>query len=256
MRRLSRNCDDRAVTFPPSAEPLADVKRVLGVFAHPDDVDFGAAGTVAAWAGDGIDVAYLLVTRGDAGGFDDRPRAEMPVVREAEQRASADVLGVSEVEFLDGYFDGTLTPSIDLRRDISRAIRRFRPDRILTTSPLRRWERIAGPSHPDHLAVGEATTCAIYPDARNPFAFPELMRDGLEPWVVREVWFMGGPSPDHVVDVTERYPTKLAALRAHVSQTGHIDIDAVMRERMAMLAAAGGLPEGRLAEAFTILRTE
>ena len=244
------------MSFPPSVEPLPDVKRVLGVFAHPDDVDFGAAGTVSRWAADGLAVAYLLITRGDAGGFDDRPRSEMPVVREAEQRAAGQVLGVSDIEFLDGYADGTLIPSIELRRDICRAIRRFRPDRILTTSPLRRWERIAGPSHPDHLAAGEATTCAIYPDARNPFAFPELMREGLEPWVVREVWYMGGPNPDHLVDVTDVYPTKLAALRAHVSQISHIDIDAVMRDRMVTMARAGGLPEGRLAEAFTILRTE
>jgi LmbE family N-acetylglucosaminyl deacetylase len=244
------------VTFPPSAEPLADVKRILGVFAHPDDVDFGAGGTVAGWVADGLTVAYLLITRGDAGGFDDRPRAQMPVVREAEQRAAADVLGVSDVDFLDGYADGTLVASIDLRRDITRAIRRFRPDRILTTSPLRRWERIAGPSHPDHLAAGEATTCAIYPDARNPFAFPELMADGLEPWVVREVWYMGGPNPDHMVDVTDRYPNKLAALRAHTSQVSHVDIDAILRDRMATMAHAGGLADGRLAEAFTVLRTE
>jgi len=244
------------VSFPPSAEPLPDVKRVLGVFAHPDDVDFGAGGTVARWIADGLQVAYLIVTRGDAGGFDDTPRETMPALREAEQRAAAEELGVAEVDFLDGYADGTLTPSIELRRDITRAIRRFRPDRILTTSPLRRWERIAGPSHPDHLAVGEATTCAIYPDARNPFAHPELARDGLEPWVVREVWFMGGPNPDHVIDVTDTYPAKLAALRRHVSQVGHIDVDAVLRARMGETARAANLAEGRLAEAFTVLRTE
>lgn len=242
--------------FPPSAEPLADVRRVLGVFAHPDDVDFGAGGTVAQWVADGIEVAYLLVTRGDAGGFDDTPREAMPALREAEQRAAAAELGVTQVEFLDGYADGMLTASIELRRDITRVIRRFRPDRILTSSPLRRWERLAGPSHPDHLAVGEATTCAIYPDARNPFAFPELMRDGLEPWVVREVWYMGGPSPDHVVDVTETFPAKIAALRRHVTQTSHVDIEAVVRDRLAATAQAAGLPAGRLAEAFTVLRTE
>ena len=244
------------MSFPPSAEPLADAKRVLGVFAHPDDVDFGAGATVARWVADGLDVGYLLVTRGDSGGFDERPREEMPVAREAEQRAAAAVLGVTDVEFLDGYHDGTVTPSIELRRDITRAIRRFRPDRILTTSPLRRWERIAGPSHPDHLAVGEATTCAIYPDARNPFAYPELLRDGLEPWVVREIWYMGGPAPDHMVDVTATFDTKLAALRAHASQTSHFDIEAVLRERMTIAARDGGLPEGRLAEGFTVLRTE
>jgi LmbE family N-acetylglucosaminyl deacetylase len=244
------------VSFPPSAEPLPDVKRVLAVMAHPDDVDFGAAATIAGWVADGLDVAYLLVTRGDAGGFDDTPRHEIPALREAEQRAAAAAVGVSEVQFLDGYADGTLTPTIELRRDITRAIRRYRPDRILTSSPLRRWERIAGPSHPDHLAVGEATTCAIYPDARNPFAFAEMMREGLQPWVVREVWYLGGPDPDHVVDVTDRFDRKLAALRAHVSQTTHMDLEGFLRERLSLLARAGGLPEGRLAEAFTVLRTE
>jgi LmbE family N-acetylglucosaminyl deacetylase len=244
------------VSFPPSAAPLPDVARILGVFAHPDDVDFGAAATVAGWVAAGIEVTYLLVTRGDAGGFDDRPREQMPAAREAEQRAAAAVVGVSQVEFLDGYADGTVTPTIELRRDLTRAIRRHRPDRVLTTSPLRRWERIAGPSHPDHLAVGEAVTCAIYPDARNPFAFPELLAAGLEPWVVRELWFMGGPSPDHTIDVTDRFPAKLKALHAHESQTSHVDLEAILRERMGLAARAAGLPEGRLAEAFTILRTE
>jgi LmbE family N-acetylglucosaminyl deacetylase len=244
------------VSFPPSAEPLPDVTRVLGVFAHPDDVDFGSAGTIARWVADGIEVAYLIVTRGDAGGFDNTPRDDMPKLREAEQRAAAAELGVKDIEFLDGYFDGRLTPTIELRRDITRAIRRFRPDRVLTTSPLRRWERIAGPSHPDHLAVGEATTCAIYPDARNEFAFPELQADGYEPWVVRELWFQAGPDPDHAVDVTDTFATKLAALHRHTTQTSHVDVEPFLRERMAQTARTAGLPEGRLAEAYTILRTE
>jgi LmbE family N-acetylglucosaminyl deacetylase len=242
--------------FPPSAQPLADVARILVVAAHPDDVDFGAAGTVARWVDDGIEVAYLVVTRGDAGGFDDTPRHEMPALREAEQRAAAKAVGVQQVQFLDGYADGTLTPSLDLRRDLTRVVRRYRPDRILTTSPLRRWERIAGPGHPDHLAVGEAVTCVIYPDARNPFAFPELLRDeGLEPWVVREVWFQGGPDPDHVVDITATFPRKLAALAAHVTQTSHEDVEARLRPWLQAAARTAGLPEGALAEAFTVLRT-
>jgi LmbE family N-acetylglucosaminyl deacetylase len=243
------------VSFPPSAEPLTDVKRVLGVFAHPDDVDFGAGGTVAQWVADGLEVAYVLVTRGDAGGFDDTPREDMPPIREAEQRAAAHEIGVGTVEFLDGYADGCLTPSIKLRRDITRAIRPHQPDRVLTNSPLRRWERLAGPSHPDHLAVGEATTCAIYPDARNRFAFRELLDVGLEPWTVGEVWYAGGPNPDHVVDVTATYPNKLAAFLRHTSQTSHIDLDAMLRDRMIPTARAGGLAEGRLAEAFTVLHT-
>jgi LmbE family N-acetylglucosaminyl deacetylase len=245
------------VSFPPSAEPVPDVKRVLGVFAHPDDVDFGSGGTVARWVAEGLQVSYLIVTRGDSGGFDDTPREQMPMLREAEQRAAAAQVGVTDVTFLDGYTDGYLMPTIELRCEIARAIRHARPDRVLTNSPLRRWDRIAGPSHPDHLAVGEATTCAVYPDARNPFAFPDLLAQGFEPWVVREVWYQAGPAPDHAVDVTETFATKIAALRHHLTQTSHMDdLEGMLRERMAATAQAAGLPEGRLAEAFTIIRTE
>jgi len=245
------------MSFPPSAPVLEDVKKVLCVFAHPDDVDFGSGATIARWVAEGLEVAYVLVTRGDAGGFDNTPRGEMPGLREAEQRAAAAALGVTQVEFLEGYFDGKITPSLELRRDIVAAIRRHRPDRILTSSPLRRWERISGPSHPDHLAVGEATTCAVYPDARNEFALPELMAAGLEPWVVREVWYSGGPNPDHAVEAGDYFERKLAALRAHDSQTRHMeDLDGMIRGWMGATAVTAGLPEGHLAEAFTVIRTE
>ncbi|GAA4248550.1 MAG TPA: PIG-L deacetylase family protein [Dactylosporangium sp.] len=241
------------MTFPPSAAPLTDVQRVLCVFAHPDDVDFGSAGTVATWVDAGLEVAYTLVTRGDAGGFDDTPREQMPLLREAEQRAAAAAVGVKQVEFLEGYRDGVLEPTIALRRDITAAIRRFRPDRVLTSSPLRRWDRLAGPSHPDHLAAGEATTCAVYPDARNPFTFTDI---GLDAWTVREIWYSGGPNPDHLVDVTDVFARKVAALRAHESQTSHLDgFEEMLRERHAMVARAGGLPDGRLAEGYSVFRT-
>ena len=245
------------MSYPPSPVPRTDVERVLVVVAHPDDIDFGAAGTIARWTAEGLEVAYLLATRGESGGFDETPRELMPAIREAEQRTAAAAIGVKDVEFLDGYTDGALYVTHDLRRDISRAIRRFRPDRVLTMSPLRRWERLAGPSHPDHLAVGEATTCAVYPDSRNGFAFPELLAaHGLEPWTVREIWFTGGPDPDHPVDITDVFDRKLAALAAHASQVSHLTgFDAVLRDRHGVLAAAQGLPEGRLAEAFTIVRT-
>lgn len=244
------------MSFPPSATPCQDVQRVLCVFAHPDDVDFGAAGTVAHWVDQGIEVSYLLVTRGDAGGFDDTPRERMPALREAEQRAAAAAVGVKQVDFLEGYADGSVTPSLQLRKELVAAIRRARPDRILTSSPLRRWDRIAGPSHPDHLAVGEATTCAVYPDARNQFAHPEFAAAGLDAWTVREIWYAGGPDPDHAVDITDTFDRKLAALRAHVSQTAHLtELDSMLRERLAGLAESLGLP-GRLAEAFTVVHTE
>jgi LmbE family N-acetylglucosaminyl deacetylase len=243
------------MTYPASAPPLSDVGRALAVFAHPDDVDFGSAGTIASWVEEGVDVAYLIITRGDAGGFDNTPREQVPAIRESEQRAAAAAVGVEHVYFLDGYADGTLSPTLALRRDITAAIRRFRPDRVLTSSPLRRWERLAGPSHPDHLAAGEATTCAIYPDSRNRFAFPELLQEGLEPWVVRELWYSGGPNPDHAVDITDRFHKRLAALGAHVSQTAHMDLETWLRDRLTTTADTAGLPEGRLAEAFTVLRT-
>jgi len=233
--------------------PLDDVERALVVAAHPDDVDFGAAGTVAGWTAAGIDVAYCIATYGDAGGFDDTPREQMPVLREAEQRAAAKIVGVEDVTFL-GYPDGAVTVTLDLRRDIARQIRRVRPQRVLLPSPERSWMRIPA-SHPDHLAVGEAAMCAVYPDARNPFAFPELLADeGLDAWTVPEVWVMGAPEPDHYVDVTDTFDLKIAALRAHVTQTAHMDnLAEGLRDRLASSAQAGGLPEGRLAEMFRVV---
>jgi len=233
--------------------PLDDVERALVVAAHPDDVDFGAAGTVAGWTAAGIDVAYCIATYGDAGGFDDTPREQMPVLREAEQRAAAKIVGVEDVTFL-GYPDGAVTVTLDLRRDIARQIRRVRPHRVLLPSPERSWTRIPA-SHPDHLAVGEAAMCAVYPDARNPFAFPELLADeGLDAWTVPEVWVMGAPEPDHYVDVTDTFDLKIAALRAHVTQTAHMDnLAEGLRDRLASSAQAGGLPEGRLAEMFRVV---
>ena len=241
--------------FPPSPRPIDDVERVLCVAAHPDDIDFGYAGTVAMFVEAGLQVTYLLVTRGDAGGFDDTAREQMPILREAEQRAAAEAVGVKDLVFLDGYRDGTLTVTIQLRRDISRVIRQVRPDRIVTSSPMRRWDRI-GAGHPDHLAVGEATTCAVYPDARNEFAYPELLaEEGLEPWTVREMWFVSSPNPDHFVDITDVYPKKLAALRAHATQTRHMDLDTRLRQMLGRTATEAGLADGRLAESFSIVGT-
>jgi LmbE family N-acetylglucosaminyl deacetylase len=234
----------------------AQVERILVVTAHPDDIDFGAAGTIANWTDAGIEVTYCLVTDGDAGGFDRSvPRAEMPILRREEQRNAAKVVGVEDVRFL-GYPDGRLELTLDLRRAISRVIRQVRPQRMLTQSPERYWERIHA-SHPDHLTAGEATLRAVYPDARNPFAFPELLNDeGLEPWEVAEVWIMSHPAPNHYVDVTDTFDRKIAALRAHLSQTAHMDdLDVWLRERLGQNALDGGFAADRLAEAFTVLST-
>lgn len=231
------------------------VERILVVTAHPDDVDFGAAGSVATWTDQGVVVTYCVATDGDAGGFDPAvPRADVPAIRRAEQTAAAAVVGVRDVRFL-GYPDGRLQPTLELRRDIARVIRQVRPQRVVGASPVRDFQRIHA-SHPDHLAAGEAALAAVYPDARNPFAFPELLAEGHEPWTVDEVWLMATPTPDVFVDVTDALDRKVQALLCHHSQ---MTDPAALAERIrawgAMVAAKGNLGEGRLAEAFQRVRT-
>jgi LmbE family N-acetylglucosaminyl deacetylase len=230
--------------------PDDELQRILVVTAHPDDVDFGAAGSVATWTDAGIEVSYCIVTDGDAGGFDlEVPRAEIPRIRRAEQTAAAAVVGVTDVYFL-GYPDGRLESTLDLRRDLSRVIRMVQPQRVLAPSPVRDFRRLFA-SHPDHLAAGEAAMCAVYPDSRNPFAFPELVAEGHEPWTVREIWLMSGGEPDQFVDVTDTIDRKIKALLCHVSQLPDPDAtEGRMRGWGAMVAKTGGLAEGRLAEAF------
>ena len=232
------------------------VERVLVVTAHPDDVDFGVAGSVATWTGAGIEVSYCVVTDGAAGGFDASvARSEIPAVRRAEQQAAAREVGVQDIFWL-GYPDGRLEATLDLRRDLARVIRQVRPQRVIAPSPERWWDRIFA-SHPDHLAAGEATVCAVYPDARNPFAFPELAAEGLGAHSVDELWLMASPAADTFVDITETFERKLAALRCHVSQ--EIDRDGQLGEHLrgwtAATARAAGWPEGRLAEGFRRIAT-
>ena len=232
------------------------IERLLAVMAHPDDIDFGAGGTIKAWTDAGVQVTYCLVTDGDAGGFDPNvPRSEIPGIRRAEQRAAGAVLGVDDVRFL-GYKDGELAVSHELRRDISRVIRQVRPDRMVIQSPDRNWDRIQA-SHPDHMAAGDAAIQAVYPDARNPFAHTSLLRDeGLEAWTVPEVWVIASPTPNFWVDVTERFPAKIAALRAHESQTSHMDdLEGMVSGWLTRQAEAAGFGPGRLAEAFKIVST-
>jgi LmbE family N-acetylglucosaminyl deacetylase len=232
----------------------ADVTRVLVVTAHPDDVDFGASGTIAGWTDRGIEVTYCIVTDGDAGGFDPNvPRSEIPTIRRREQVAAAAEVGVTDVRFL-GYRDGELTVTHGLRRDISRVIRQVRPQRMLVQTPERNWERVPA-SHPDHMAAGEAAMQAIYPDARNPFAHPSLLDDeGLEAWSVPEVWVMAHPTITHYVDITETFPRKIAALRAHESQTAHMDdLEGFIRGWSTKAASVAGFGDGRLAEGFFIV---
>ncbi len=224
--------------------PEDGVRRVLVVTAHPDDVDFGTAGSVAAFAAAGLEVTYCIVTNGEAGGSDRQmSRAEMAALRQDEQRAAAAVVGVSDVRFL-GHPDGMVQATIELRRDISRVIRKVRPGRVITQSPDRNWEFIYA-SHPDHMAAGEAATCAVYPDARNPFAHPELLEvEGLEPWTVNELWIMGPgqPSSAIAVETTDTVERKVAALMCHKSQLPDPDAIAERVRRWGAGAGRGGGP--------------
>jgi LmbE family N-acetylglucosaminyl deacetylase len=237
----------------------SDVERVLVVVAHPDDADFAASGTVASWVDAGIAVSYCLITDGDAGGFDPSvDRSDIPKIRRHEQCAAAAELGVTDLHFL-GYPDGRLQLTLELRRDLSRVIRTVRPQRVISQSPTRNWQRIYA-SHPDHLLAGEATLCAVYPDARNPFAHPELLgEEGLEPWTVAEVWLMGGPTEqlNRYVDVTDKLDRKIAALRAHESQTAHMDdLAGLLTAWMGGQAYQAGYEPGRLAEAYHVIDTQ
>jgi LmbE family N-acetylglucosaminyl deacetylase len=234
------------------AEP-GGAERVLVVTAHPDDVDFGAAGSVALWTRAGAEVVYWVATDGDAGGSDRSAlRRDVGRQRRQEQLAAAAEVGVREVVFL-GYPDGRLSPSLELRRDVSRVVRQFKPDRLVCQSPEHNWARI-GASHPDHRAAGEAAVCAAYPDARNPFAHPELLEEGLEPHSVRELWLMASPCPNRAVDITGTFQYKIAALRHHESQVaGEGDLEGRLRGWSEASAREAGLPEGRLAELFQVV---
>lgn len=231
------------------------VERALVVVAHPDDADFGASGTIAGWTDAGIEVTLLCCTRGDQGGRDETLSAQMPVIREQEQRAASAVLGVTDVRFLDGHTDGWLEPSWALQRQILEVIREVRPQRVLTQSPERVYQRLQA-SHPDHLAAGEATVRAVYPAAENPFAWPELVEQGLAPWHVGELWLMAHPQATHAVDITDRFDRKVAALQAHASQTGHMGegLETMLRGWARLNAQAFQVGDGRLAETFCVSR--
>lgn len=230
------------------------LKRALVVVAHPDDVDFGTAGTIAYLTNRGVDVAYCLVTSGDAGGDESTDsREERISIREAEQTAAAKEVGVTNLTFLH-WPDGRVETTMALRREIARVIRTHKPNLVITQSPERNYERIFA-SHPDHLATGEATLRAVYPDARNPHAFPELIREGFETHTVTEVW-LSGVNPTMVVDITKTFDQKFEALSRHVSQVGtRKGLKKMMRSWSRATAKNAGMKKGKLAEGFRVIAT-
>lgn len=233
--------------------PDDQLERSLVVVAHPDDIEFWLGGTVARWTAAGADVTYCILTDGDAGGFDESiPRSEIPGIRRAEQQTAAKIIGVSDVRFL-GLGEEEVRFSPGIRSELVRIIRQVRPQRVVTWSPEWNWARFRS-CHPNHRATGEITLAAIYPDADNRFAHMDLLREGLEPWRVREIWLFNSPDPGHYVDITEFLDKKVAAVRAHASQVGNRpELAAELRARIEPNTAAAGLSEGRLAEAFQVV---
>ena len=230
------------------------VERVLCFTAHPDDIDFGAAGTIAAWTAAGVQVSYCIMTDGDAGGFDPVDRERIIELRAEEQRHAASLVGVQDIHYLHER-DGYLEPTHEVIKRVVELIRRIRPQIVLTMHPERNWDRIQK-SHPDHLAAGEAVTRAIYPAVENPFAYPELAQAGLEAYKLPWLWLYAGPEEreNHFVDVTEHVESKLGAIHVHVSQHPDVDaMEATVRRGMRDNAGRAGLADGRSAEAFHVV---
>jgi LmbE family N-acetylglucosaminyl deacetylase len=197
---------------------LPTPERVFVVAAHPDDIEFGAAGTVARWVAEGSMVRYLLLTNGDKGSDD--PTTD-PVAlgrrREAEQRAAAAEIGVAGVDFLQEP-DGQVEPSLRLRERVTFAIRSFQPEVVMTHDPTVIFVNNEWVNHPDHRAVGQVTVDAVFPTARDPLNFREHLDRGLQPWKVAELFLWSTNEANQIVDIGETIERKIAALACHESQ--------------------------------------
>lgn len=229
----------------------AFVSSIVAFGAHPDDIDFGAAATLARFAAAGVAVRYVVMTRGDAGGFEEQGRSDIEATRAGEQAAAARAVGALGVEVWEEA-DGYLAPNDALQRRVVEVLREHRPQLVFCPHPERDYARIQR-SHPDHLACGEIVTRAVYPALENPFAYPELQASGLHAYKLAQLWYYGAPAEreNTAVEVTEQLPLKLDALMAHLSQ--HPDPERMrtfVSAQLGAIAAAAGLGEGRFAEAF------
>lgn len=229
-------------------------ERFMVVAAHPDDADFGPAGTAARWIDAGSVGWLVCCTSGDAGGEDpDQDPLELAALREAEQSAAAAIVGYAGVSYLHQP-DGALANDLALREQLVREIRTFRPDAVFATDPEVVFYRGGGVNHTDHRAAGMAAVDAVYPAARNPMAFPALARDGLASHVVRRLYLFWPDRPNAWVDVSATIERKIDALRAHASQIRHPD---QLGDRIRSWAAEEGEAIGRpAAEAYRVVIIE
>jgi LmbE family N-acetylglucosaminyl deacetylase len=230
-------------------------KKIAVIMAHPDDAEFICAGTVARWAEEGHEVVYVLLTSGDKGSDDPEMTSDRLVAtREAEQREAARILGVKDVTFLK-YPDAYLEPNLELRKTLTRVIRRLQPDVVVCQDPTVRWANSQYINHPDHRAAGEATLAAVFPSARDRLTFPELLAEGLEPHKVREVYLAGAHEPDVAIDISAQMDKKLASLRAHASQVGDWEFEPMIRE-WAKETAAQHPGNGEYVESFKYFKLD
>ena len=215
----------------------------MAIMAHPDDIEFACAGTMAKWAAEGRDLIYVVCTNGDKGSSDPEMTPErLAAIREAEQCAAAEAVGVREVVFLR-YPDSELEDTKEFRREIVRLIRRHRPDIVVTMDPTRPYQL-----HRDHRTAGRVAMDAVFPYARDRMTYPELLDEGLEPHKVAELYLAGSDHSDTWIDISDTVDRKIAALRCHASQVGDGEW---LEERVREAAAATGEPAGlALAEAF------
>jgi LmbE family N-acetylglucosaminyl deacetylase len=236
-------------------EPMpSDWTRCLAIAAHPDDLEYGAAAAIAAWTRDGKDVRYLLASRGEAG-IDGLPPHECAPIREAEQRAAAEIVGVSEVEFLH-HPDGVIEHNLGLRRDLAAAIRRHQPELIVLGNFADSWPG-GGWNSPDHRNTGRAAMDAIG-DAGNRWIFPDLAEAGIAPWNgVKYIAIGGTPEVSHAVDVTSTLDAAVASLEAHRAYLDGLGENPMADARgfLEWIAAMNAPRYGdRLASAFQLIR--
>ena len=209
----------------------AHYQRAMVVVAHPDDAEWGCAGTVAKWCAEGWEVVYVLCTDGSKGSEDpEMTSGRLVEIRKQEQLNAGKVLGLKDIVFL-GYEDSMLEPTLELRRDIAREIRRHRPDVLICMNPVRSVDGAGYLGHPDHFASGEAALSAVFPSSRDRLTFTELLREGLEPHKVKEVWMMfHGDTADKFVDVSAYMDTAVDALKQHQTQVSEEDAEVGMRQ--------------------------
>lgn len=217
---------ERALMKVKANEEAKPPKRLLTIHAHPDDQEFTVGATLAKWARMGTEIITVCVTSGDAGSNErtdpQMTRAELARIREEEQRAACAVLGVQETVFLH-YPDGTLQPTIEMRRELTRLIRKYKPDAVMCGDPTVRFYGNSYMNHPDHRVVADVACDAVFPSAGTRFIFTELLDEGLEPHQVSRVLLHGAEKPDVWIDVTETLEIKVRALKQHKSQLGDWD---------------------------------